>query len=194
MGDRTVHADPLTGQRFRALKTGDETGGQPLQTELWLASGGYIPAHVHPQQNERFELLSGQLRFTIGDQERVADVGDVIVVPAGTPQRASNESAEEAHLLIEVRPALDLQQALETLAALARSGRFTRRFIPRTPAALLQLSVVADGYRDTVCVTSPPLAAQRLLLPPLAALGRRLGYRKDAPPPHDARGRRPSSI
>ena len=177
--DDDVHEDPLTGQRFRTLRSGAATSGELLRTELWIEPGGRIPAHIHPHQEERFEVLHGKVRFRIAGKAHLANDGDVVIVPAGTRQSATNDSDHEAHLIIEVRPALELQQALETLAALARSGKFTRHFLPKTPAALLKLGVVANRYHQTVYVASPPLAVQRVLFKALAALGHRLGYHLD---------------
>jgi mannose-6-phosphate isomerase-like protein (cupin superfamily) len=41
--------------------------------------------HVHPYQEEHFEVLSGTACFRMRGQERDVGAGETIVVPAGTP-------------------------------------------------------------------------------------------------------------
>jgi mannose-6-phosphate isomerase-like protein (cupin superfamily) len=41
--------------------------------------------HVHPYQEERFDVLSGTARVSMRGQERDVGVGETVVVPAGTP-------------------------------------------------------------------------------------------------------------
>jgi hypothetical protein len=78
---------------------------------------------------------------------------------------------------------MTLQPFLEDAAALGRAGLTTRSALPRTPRALMIAAVVAEANWDMVQLGFPPLppmAIQRLVIPPLAALGRRRGYRAGA--------------
>ncbi len=45
--------------------------------------GGVITEHVHPHQEERFIILTGEARFTLDGQQCVARAGETVVVPAG---------------------------------------------------------------------------------------------------------------
>jgi uncharacterized cupin superfamily protein len=57
-----------------------------LQGDLYAEPGGFVAAaHVHPRQEERFEVISGTLRLRFGKEERVLTAGDVAVIPAGLP-------------------------------------------------------------------------------------------------------------
>jgi hypothetical protein len=72
-----------------------------------------------------------------------------------------------------------LEGFLADAAALGRAGRLTKRGIPKSPTALLQAAVMAEHYRAMVVLSSPPLpplGLDRVLMPPLARLGRRRGY------------------
>ena len=79
----------------------------------------------------------------------------------------------EAHLLVEVEPALELQGFLEEAAALARAGRYTRHGLPRRPGAIVELADLMVRYADTTVMAFPPLAVQRLTMWPLARLRRK---------------------
>jgi hypothetical protein len=94
------------------------------------------------------------------------------VVPPGTPHRFWNAGEEEAHFLCEVRPALQFEQLIETMFALAADGKTNDKGMPN----LLQLAVIADATFDTVRLPFPPAWVQRLGLSVLAPIGSLLGY------------------
>jgi quercetin dioxygenase-like cupin family protein len=114
-GDELVN--PVTGLRTVFRKTARQTSGELLQVD-WIGSPGWTtgPDHVHPRQEERFEVLSGRLGLRVGGVERVHGVGDVIVVSAGSPHAAWNSGDDEVHVLVDFRPALRTERAFETLA------------------------------------------------------------------------------
>lgn len=50
---------PVTGERITFLKTAGDTGGQLLRLDLHVSPHGFVAAaHVHPGQEERFEVRS----------------------------------------------------------------------------------------------------------------------------------------
>jgi quercetin dioxygenase-like cupin family protein len=170
MASDLVH-DPVRRQRYRFERAGDV-----LRVEVWIDPGGEVPEHLHPGQEERFEVRSGLVRFTVDGVKRDAGPGGRLAAPPGSRHRFENVSPEEASMRVEVEPALDLQGFLEDAARLARERKYTRRGLPRGPRAALELAVFAERYRKTSVLTSPMVAAQRPLLPLLARIGRRLGY------------------
>jgi quercetin dioxygenase-like cupin family protein len=104
-GDELVN--PVTGLRTVFRKTAQETSGELLQVDR-IGEPGWItgPDHVHPLQEERFEVLSGRLGLRVGGVEHVHSTGDVIVAPAGAPHAAWNAGDDEVHVLVDFRPAL----------------------------------------------------------------------------------------
>jgi quercetin dioxygenase-like cupin family protein len=71
------------------------------------------PAHLHPMQDERFEVLDGAVRTVIGDTERRYAAGEVFEVPAGTSHQMGGDGA--ARIKWEVRPALGSAHFFEEL-------------------------------------------------------------------------------
>ena len=58
--------NPVTGERIRFLKTSKETGGEYVLVEVTDLPGGDVAAaHVHPYQDEQFEVFSGRATFQI---------------------------------------------------------------------------------------------------------------------------------
>jgi quercetin dioxygenase-like cupin family protein len=163
-----------TGERVVFQTLGRESGGELLRVDLFLAPGGAPRArHVHPFQEERFEILEGTVRFRLGSRTRVATAGDVVVVPPGTPHLPRNIGDGEAHLIAEVRPALNLETFLENAFALlsARGHRMT-------PPMILELSELLSHYSREVRATPALLYVLTLAAAPI---GKSLGYRPRFP-------------
>jgi len=86
---------------------------------------------VHPEQEERFHVLEGTMKFRLGLRTIVAEVGDSVVVPAGRVHRFSNGGKGPARARVEVVPALDMEELLCTTTQLAREGNVLRSGMPK---------------------------------------------------------------
>ena len=68
--------NPVSGERIEFLQTATDTDGALLEFELQLAADGRVPgAHVHPEQEERFHVLDGTMKFRLGLGTIVAGPG-----------------------------------------------------------------------------------------------------------------------
>jgi quercetin dioxygenase-like cupin family protein len=107
-----------TGERVTFVRTAADTGGELLELELvWPRPGQRAPAHVHPEMEERYEVLEGTAAFRIGDEERTAGPGDVVAVPPGTVHLAWNPTTDAVRLKVEFRPALRWEEFVVRLFA-----------------------------------------------------------------------------
>lgn len=165
--------NPITGERLLFRKTSSDTGGEAVVLETFVKPDGFVAAaHVHPYQEERFEILDGSVGFMLGGKEFVAGPGEKLTVPVGTPHRFWNAGEEEARFVCEVRPALQFEQLIETMFALASDGKTNSRGLPNP----LRLAVTANATFDTVRLPFPPAWMQRMGLAMGAPVGRLLGY------------------
>jgi mannose-6-phosphate isomerase-like protein (cupin superfamily) len=165
--------NPVTGERLVFRKTSRETDGQAVVIETFVKPNGFVAAaHVHPTQEERFEVLRGSVGFKIGRKRLVAGPGQRITVPAGTPHKFWNAGDDDAHFVCEVRPALQFESLLETMFALATDGKTNRKGMPNP----LRLAVIANAHFDTVQLPFPPAMLQRAALALGSPLGKLCGY------------------
>jgi mannose-6-phosphate isomerase-like protein (cupin superfamily) len=175
--------NPVTGERIVFRKTSRETGGQAVVIECFVKPDGAVAAaHVHPSQEERFEVLSGSAGFRLGREKVTAGPGERITVPAGTAHKFWNAGEDELHFVCEVRPALQFEQLVETMFALAADGKTNRKGMPNP----LRLAVIARAHFDTVRLPFPPAWMQRAGLALGAPLGRLLGFRATYEPRAEA--------
>jgi mannose-6-phosphate isomerase-like protein (cupin superfamily) len=166
--------NPVTGERLVFEKTAAETNGEYVLFDCYVKPSGFVAAaHVHPYQEERFEILEGALTFKVRGQELPTTAGDVVLVPAGTKHQFWNSGQREARFACEVRPALDFERLIETMFSLAQDGKTNRKGMPNP----LRLAVIARAHFDTVRLPIPPVWMQRFGLALGAPLGRLLGYR-----------------
>ena len=76
--------NPVSGEKITFIQTAADTDGELLEIQLELSADGAVPgAHIHPEQEERFEVLEGTMTFRMGLKKIVAHAGDVVTVPAG---------------------------------------------------------------------------------------------------------------
>jgi mannose-6-phosphate isomerase-like protein (cupin superfamily) len=151
--------DPVLKQRYRFTRAGDT-----LTVEAWVDPGGGVTPHVHPQLEERFTVLDGEIEFLVG---RRWEKRSEVVVPAGTRHAYRNASDGPAHMVVEVDPPLELEEFLTAVAELAQRRRFTRKGMPTSLGAMLEIAGVVQRYRATAELETP--------LKPLVPLAARLG-------------------
>jgi quercetin dioxygenase-like cupin family protein len=165
--------NPVSGERIIFRKTAADTDGELLEIDLELAPDGHVPGkHVHPVQEERFEVLSGTMKFKMGRKTRIAEPGDVVTVPAGQVHAFENGGDETAHVRVEVRPALRMEHLFETAVALANEGRTTSKGMPKP----LDLALFVREFADEVQGAFPPGWVQQATMAPLAWVARKRGH------------------
>jgi len=163
----------VTGETLVFRTTSADTNGESVVVETFVEPNGAVAAtHVHPAQEELFEVLGGELEFRIGRSTIVARAGDRVLVPAGTAHRFENVGEETAHFVCEIKPALGFEQLIETMFSLAEDGKVSKKGMPNP----LRLAVIARHHFGDVRLPFPPARLQRLGLALGAPLGRLVGY------------------
>lgn len=164
--------NPITGERFTFTDTAASSDGELLAFELGVRPGGAVPIpHVHPIQTERFEVVEGRMRFRVGFRTVVAEASDVVEVEPGVMHGFANTGEEDARVLVEVRPALAMEEMFGEVIAMARAGRMTKRGMPRN---LLDLATLARSYDQEAHAPFMTVWMQRLLLAPLVFAAKHL--------------------
>jgi mannose-6-phosphate isomerase-like protein (cupin superfamily) len=92
---------------------------EPERLVMEAAYGGDAPLpppHLHPLQEERFEVLEGRVHAVIGGEERHFEAGASFDVPAGTLHQMT--AAGPSLMAWEVTPALRTADFFERLYAI----------------------------------------------------------------------------
>ena len=165
--------NPVSGEKITFIQTSADTDGELLEIELELSPDGAVPgAHIHPEQEERFEVMEGTIAFRMGLKKIVAGPGEVVTVPAGKVHAFKNAGDETAKVRVQVRPALQMEKLFETTVALAEDGRTTGKGMPKP----LDLALFVHAFQREVKAPFPPAPVVRAMLAPLAWMATRKGH------------------
>jgi mannose-6-phosphate isomerase-like protein (cupin superfamily) len=164
---RAIH-NPVTGVVIREL-TDDREGA-----EVVLRPGATGPAaHVHPEVEERFEVMAGEPSFTVDGRERRLSPGADIWVSPGTPHAFANEGTVPARIRVRTRPESErLGEVVATLFGLAVEDETDADGRPHP----LQAAVMAEATLDQTYFADIPYPVQRAFGDLLGPVGRALGY------------------
>ncbi|MEU0451814.1 cupin domain-containing protein [Streptomyces sp. NPDC006129] len=119
----------LGATRMRVLEDGSHTGHRLAIAESVLPPHTQgPPQHRHARHDEGFYVLSGTVRFTVGQEDHDAPAGTLVIVPPGTPHTFANMTGQPAVMLSTFTPDLYVQYFRDLQEVLA-DGR------PLTPQA-----------------------------------------------------------
>ena len=156
----------------------EDSGGELLESDLYVRPGGAVVGeHVHPVIEESFTVISGQIGFRLDGHDLIAGPGERVRLPPGRAHDWWNAGEEEAHAIVEIRPAFRFEEMIGNFWGLARDGKTNAKGMPD----LLQGVALAREFEDVLYFTKPPRVVQRLLFGPLAAIAKALGYKGSYP-------------
>ena len=162
--------NPITKETMIFLKTAEETQGELLEIDMTVGPGGFVTAeHLHPDLEERFQILAGKIALSIEGKSEVVGVGEVRTVPKNTLHVWNNAGEEELKVILQFRPAGRMEYFLESWFALAEAGKTDRQGMPN----LFQAAVIFSAFRGDV---KPQGLLINILVKLLAPLGRLMGY------------------
>lgn len=140
-----VMVNPNSGERFVWLHPAASTGGEFCEFELHLdASAVVAAAHLHPAQQECFEVRTGSIRVRSEGREEILGPGDQRAIEAGAVH-AWGSAASGSSIVVRLTPALRSENFFASFCALAQAGKANAKGMPRNP---LQLAVLAHEYRQ----------------------------------------------
>ncbi len=128
--------NPATGEWIEYTAVAEDSDGELVRFNWRSMPGGVITEHIHPHQEERFVIVSGEAHFTLNGEERTATAGETIVVPPGVRHSEGNLGSAEITGVVELRPALHTKEFHEAVAGLVADGKTTPRGAPRNPLRL----------------------------------------------------------
>jgi quercetin dioxygenase-like cupin family protein len=164
--------NPVTGERLTFVETAASTNGERVVVDLELVAGGKVPGvHVHPNQEEKFEVTQGTMKFRYGMKKIVAEAGETVVVPAGKVHDFRNAGDDTAHVRVTISPALKMEEMFETNVALAVEGKVMKSGMPKP----MELALFVREFENEVQAPFPPHAVVRAVTAPLAGMAKRRG-------------------
>lgn len=104
------------------------------------------PPHLHPAQEETFEILDGGIEFVLDGVRSEHHSPATVVVPAGTVHQMRNHTDRPATVRWSTRPAL-------------RTGEFfVELYSAQSAGDLDRIVAVIERYHDVFCLADHPPA------------------------------------
>ncbi|MBA4853790.1 cupin domain-containing protein [Emticicia sp. BO119] len=164
----------VTGEKVTFLATAADTDGKYLRFRLNVKPQGFVTVnHVHPSQDEKFEMKKGKLKVLVGKKEFFLIPGETTLIPKGIGHQWWNESPdEEAEMEVEFTPAGNMETFLEQYYGLCNEGKCDAKGTP----AFMQIMSFGNEYE--LFVSGPPIGVQRVMSAVLGSIAHLMGYKK----------------
>jgi mannose-6-phosphate isomerase-like protein (cupin superfamily) len=129
-----------------------------------------LPMHMHPSQQETFEVLEGEADFIFGNVIKHAVKGDRIEIPPKTPHSIKNTTGAWLRMRDTLWPALGFEEQLRELHGLVHKGKVTGF---RDLKSKIYLSMLCVKYEDVHHSVKYSFKKMKLL----ASVGKFMGYK-----------------
>jgi quercetin dioxygenase-like cupin family protein len=140
---------------FTFKATSDETGKAFTLFEERSQRGKVTPLHLHPNADETFCVIDGEIRVHVDGAERTVGQGGVASVPRGMPH-AVMVTSELARMLTIVTPGC---KELEMFFREVGEPATQRAIPPSAPLPMERLRAAAMRHGSVVILGPPPFAA-----------------------------------
>ena len=101
MSDRAIVVPPGQGHRVGNVEFLARTVDTPRFTFgiIEIAAGRELEAHVHPDEDDAFYIVEGEMTFVLGDREVAAPPGTFVLVPPGVEHGFRNDGSTPVRML-----------------------------------------------------------------------------------------------
>jgi quercetin dioxygenase-like cupin family protein len=113
--------------------------------EHHVHGGDSPPLHVHRTEDELFQILEGEFRVRVRDQEQRVGPGAILLAPKGVPHTYRAESAKGGRFLT-VTARGDFENFVRALARPALRPELPPPSGPPSPEAMQALATVAGRF------------------------------------------------
>lgn len=157
------------GTEVEITRRATEPRRESFELEMVVAPAGLAtPPHVHPDQTDEFDVVSGSLEVLDGETWRELKAGESLVIPPGRVHTYRNRSGSPATVRNVHDPAGSFQEYIERMGLLSRQGKLENT---RSPKALLYLALLWSEHTDSMRFSQPLL---RWTIAGMASLARAL--------------------
>jgi mannose-6-phosphate isomerase-like protein (cupin superfamily) len=147
---------PALGMRWEITHSSEETSGELFRSMNWLDPHmPGPPPHVHPHQEESFEVFEGTLDVFVDGRWTQVRAGETATVAPGRPHTLRNATDETIKVATAIRPAGTSEAFFRDMIALIEAGKL-KRLPPKEPRSAIYAAMLFAGYPDWIRATGAP--------------------------------------
>ena len=128
------------------------------------------PSHIHPSQQETYEVLEGEAEFVLGDKKVLVKHGEKVEIPPNTPHTFINPTDQWLRMRDTHLPGLTFEEMMRELHGLVQSGKIKGFNDFRS---LVYLSMLWVKHKDLQRSVQPPF----FVMQTMSLVGKLLGYK-----------------
>lgn len=127
------------------------------------------PIHQHPEQEEYFRVVSGQLQVYRKNEWFTLNPGDDIQIPKATAHTYRSRHSEDSIFEYRLTPKRDFSGMMKTFERLINEGKLKGTSDLKS---IIHLALTFQKYGNEVTSVNPPA----FVISAMAAIGKLLGY------------------
>ncbi len=172
-GDRRLDFHPGMGMRWEITRSTADTAGELFEATNWLDPRmPGPPVHVHPTEEEGFEVIEGTLDVFVDGAWSQVRAGETASVPAGVPHTLRNAGEEPVRAVTRIRPAQRSEAFFREMHRLIHEDKI-KRLPPKEPRSAIYAAMLFVKYPDEIRATGPLGGVFKVL----ALVGRALRFK-----------------
>jgi mannose-6-phosphate isomerase-like protein (cupin superfamily) len=169
---RQIDFHPAMGMRWEITHSSEETSGEMFRSMNWLDPRmPGPPPHVHPGQEESFEVFEGTLDVCIDGKWTQLRAGETAAVAPGVPHTLRNATDETVKVATAIKPAGTSEAFFRDMIGLIEEGK-VKRLPPKEPRSAIYAAMLFAGYPDWIRAIGAP----GLVFSTLARIGKALRF------------------
>lgn len=173
-----VIVNPKAAVKIKFLQCSSDTHGNLLEMEATYGpQSKEPPAHYHPEQEEDFTVVEGALSIRMHGEVIILKPGAACHIPKKEIHSMWNHTAADTTVRWRVKPALQTENFLETLAGLAVDNKTNSKGVPH----ILQVALLSRKYVREFRLASPGYWIQKIVFAFLTPIAFVLGFRSEFP-------------
>jgi quercetin dioxygenase-like cupin family protein len=170
---RAIDFHPAMGMRWEITHSSEETSGEMVRAMNWLDPRmPGPPPHVHPDQEESFEVFEGTLDVFLDGKWTQVRAAETATVPPGVPHTLRNATDETVKVATTIKPACTTEAFFDDMIRLIEEGKI-KRLPPKEPRSAIYAAMLFASYPDWIRAIGAP----GLVFATLARLGNALRFK-----------------
>ncbi len=130
------------------------------------------PEHIHPAYEEYFEVVEGEVLFSLNGKKIIMQAGEKVIVQKNVKHTFKPTGKNSISVLVEAKPIGKLNEVVHNIFGLAHDGKLDKKGQPK----FWQGIAFGNELQDDTLFTSPPIPVQKFMFKLLGNYAKKLGY------------------
>jgi quercetin dioxygenase-like cupin family protein len=163
MSSRTLDLRKVDGTiiTYNYINEALDSPDKPFTSVVELYPDGESQVHIHPEQDETYEVQEGRFEIYLENEWKTVSTGEKITIPKGEPHAVRNSSEEKAVATNTLSPGLRYGEMLETIQEKIAAKNITGTKGFKNKAYLASITL---NYADVMFPVKPTVSQLKFMM------------------------------